>query len=63
MEDFKLYDLDSAELTKLIDISRIKLKEKSSQYKELTEKVVEIIENYPTVLALIEDNEVNSLNE
>ncbi|MBR0427103.1 MAG: hypothetical protein IJK18_02740 [Clostridia bacterium] len=63
MEDFKLYDLDSAELTKLIDISRIKLKEKSSQYKELTEKVVEIIENYPNVLALIEDNEVNSLNE
>ena len=63
MENFKLYDLDSAELTELIDISRIKLKEKSSQYKELTEKVAEIIENNPNILALIEENEVESLNK
>ena len=36
---------------------------KNLEYKKLTDKVSEIMENYPNILALIEDNEVNSLNE
>ena len=63
MEDLKLYDIDSTELNELIDSKRIELKYKNSEYKKLSEKVSEIIGNYPNVLALIEYNEVNSLNE
>ena len=63
MEDLKLYDIDSTELNELIDSKRIELKYNNLEYKKLTDKVSEIMENYPNVLALIEDNEVNSLNE
>ena len=63
MEDLKLYDIDSTELNELIDSKRIELKHKNLEYKKLTNKVSKIMENYPNVLALIEDNEVDSLNE
>ena len=63
MEDMKLYDIDSTELNELIDSKRIELKHKSLEYKKIADKVSEIMENYPNVLALIEDNDVNSLNE
>ena len=52
-----------AELNELIDSKRIELKHKNLEYKKLTEKISEIMDNYPNVLALIENNEVNSLNE
>ncbi len=63
MEDLKLYDMDSTELNELIDSKMIELKHKNSEYKKLTDKVSEIMDDFPNVLALIEDNEVNSLNE
>ncbi len=63
MGDLKLYDIDSAELNELIDSKRIELKYNNLEYKKLTDKVSEIMESYPNVLALIEDDEVNSLNE
>ena len=63
MEDLKLYDIDSTELNELIDSKRIALKYNNLEYNKLTNKVSEIMENYPNVLALIEDNEVNSLND
>ena len=63
MEDMKLYDMDSTELKELIDSKMIELKHKNSEYKKLTDKVSEIMDDFPNVLALIEDNEVNSLNE
>lgn len=59
----KLYDIDSAELNELIDSKRIELKKKNFEYKKLTEKVSEIIENNPNILALIEDNEVEHLSK
>ncbi len=52
-----------AELNELIDRKRIELKHKNLEYKKLIDKVSEIMENYPNILALIEDNEVNKLNE
>ena len=63
MEDMKLYDIDSTELNELIDSKRIELKHKNLEYKKLVDKVSEIMENYPNVLALIEDNKINSLND
>lgn len=63
MEELKLYDIDSAELNELIDSKRIELKKKNLEYKKLTEKVSEIIENNPNILALIEDNEIEHLSK
>ena len=63
MEDIKLYDIDSTELNELIDKKRMEFKHKDLEYKKLTDKISKIMENYPNVLALIEDNEVNSLND
>lgn len=63
MEELKLYDIDSAELNELIDSKRIELKKNNLEYKKLTEKVSEIIENNPNILALIEDNEVEHLSK
>ncbi len=63
MEDLKLYDIDSNELNELIDSKRIELKHKNLEYKKLSDKVSEIMENYPNILALIEDNEITNINE
>ena len=62
MEDMKLYDLDSGELSELIDSRRIALRTKNLEYANLRKQVCEIKENYPNILALLEDNEVENLN-
>ena len=63
MEDIKLYDIDSGELSELIDSKRIELINKNEDYKKLRNQVCEIKEKYPNILALIEDNEVENLNK
>ena len=63
MKDMKLYDIDSGELCELIDSKRIELRNKNKDYKKLRNKVCEIKENYPNILALIEDNEVENLDK
>lgn len=50
-------------LSELIDSKIIELKYKNLEYEKLTDKVSEIMENYPNVLSPIEDNEVTSLND
>ena len=62
MEDMKLYDIDSGELSELIDSRRIALRTKNSEYANLRKQVCEIKDNYPNILAFLEDNEVESLN-
>ena len=62
MEDLKLYDIDSGELNELIDSRRIALRNKNEEYKKLRNQLCEIKEKYPNILALLEDNEVESLN-
>ena len=63
MEDLKLYDIDSGELSELIDSRRIALRNKNEKYKKLRNELCKIKENYPNILALLEDNEVESLNK
>ena len=63
MENCKLYDIDSGELDELIDSRRISLRTQNERYKNLSDKVCEIKENYPNILALFENDEVKSLNE
>lgn len=62
MEDMKLYDIDSGELSELIDSRRIALRTKCQDYEKLRKQVCDIKEIFPNILALLEDNEVESLN-
>ena len=62
MEELKLYDINSGELSELIDSRRIALRTKNEEYENLRKQVCEIKENYPNILALLEDNEVENLN-
>ena len=62
MEDMKLYDIDSGELSELIDSKRIALRTKSEEYENLRKQVCKIKEDFPNILALLEDNEVENLN-
>lgn len=62
MEEISLYDMNSIEFSELIDTARVELKS-NPEYKELQNKVNEIMEMYPNLQLLFEDDRVMSLNE
>lgn len=62
MEEIRLYDMNSIEFGELIDTARVELKN-NSEYKELQNKVSEIMEEYPNLQLLFEDDKVMNLNE
>lgn len=62
MEEIRLYDMGSIEFSELIDTARVELKN-NSQYKELQNKVSEIMEEYPNLQLLFKDDKVMNLNE
>ena len=53
MEEIRLYDMDSIEFRELIDAARVELKNNNSEYKELKNKVSEIMEIYPNLQLLL----------
>ena len=53
----------SIEFRELIDAARVELKNNNSEYKELKNKVSEIMEIYPNLQLLFEDDKVMNLNE
>ena len=61
--DIKLYDIDSTEFNELIDTARVELKNNNSEYKKLRNKVNKIMDNFPNLQLLLEDNKVMKLNE
>lgn len=63
MEEIRLYDMDSIEFSELIDTARVELKNNNSEYKELQNKVSEIMEMYPNLQLLFEDDRDMSLNK
>lgn len=63
MEETRLYDINSIEFNDLIDTVRVELKRNNSEYKELKNKVNKIMELYPNLQLLFEDDRVVSLNE
>ena len=63
MEEIRLYDINSIEFNELIDTARVELKRNNSEYKELQNKVNTIMESYPNLQLLFEDDRVMSLNE
>lgn len=62
MEEIRLYDMNSIEFSELINTARVELKS-NSEYKELQNKVSEIMEEYPNLQLIFEDNKVMNLNE
>ena len=63
MEEIRLYDINSIEFSELIDAARVELKRNNSEYKELQNKVNKIMESYPNLQLLFEDDRVMNLNE
>ena len=63
MDEIRLYDINSIEFNDLIDTARVELKRNNSEYKELQNKVNKIMESYPNLQLLFEDDRVMSLNE
>ena len=63
MEEIRLYDINSIEFSELIDTARVELKRNNSEYKQLQNKVNKIMESYPNLQLLFEDDRVMSLNE
>lgn len=61
MEEIRLYDMNSIEFSELIDTARVELKS-NSEYKELQNKVSEIMKEYPNLQLLFEDDKVMNLN-
>ena len=62
MEEIRLYDMNSIEFSELIDTARVELKS-NSEYKELQNKVSKIMEEYPNLQLIFEDDKVMNLNE
>ncbi len=62
MEENRLYDIDSVEFNELIDSTRVELKNKNLDYKKLTTQVHEIMERFPNLQLLLEDDKVVNLN-
>lgn len=62
MEEIRLYDMNSIEFSELIDAARVELKS-NPEYKELQNKVSEIMEEYSNLQLLFEDDKVMNLNE
>ena len=63
MDEIRLYEITSIEFSELIDTARVELKRNNSEYKELQNKVNKIMESYPNLQLLFEDDRVMSLNE
>lgn len=61
--ELKLYDINSIELYELIDSSRIKLKRNNLEYKNLYEDFHKIMNDYPNLQLILEDEETLELNK
>ena len=63
MEEKRLYDVDSIEFNELLDTARIELKNDDLEYQDLENQVNEIMDKYPRIHSLFENDEVVNLNE
>ena len=63
MEEKRLYDVDSIEFNELLHTARIELKNDDLEYQDLENQVNEIMDKYPRIHSLFENDEVTNLNE
>ena len=61
MDEDKLYEIDSAEFNEFLDRKKALLKNKD--YRKLTEKFHKIMNDFPNLQLLLEDDKVMILNE
>lgn len=63
MKNCKLYDMDSIELTECIGSLKLDLKKNNSEYKEISEKIEDLKEKYPTIRNFLEDEKSSKLSD
>ena len=63
MEEKRLYDVDSIEFNELLDTARIELKNDDLEYQDLENQINEIMDKYPRIHSLFENDELVNLNE
>ena len=63
MEEKRLYDIDSIEFNELLDTARIELKNDDLEYQDLENQINEIMNKYPRIHSIFENDEVANLNE
>lgn len=63
MEDIRLFDMNSADFNELIDSSRLELKKKNEKYKKLKKEYYEIMDRFPNLQLIFEQDEVLELNK
>lgn len=63
MEETRLFDINSADFNELIDSSRMELKRKNEKYKKLKKKYYDIMDRFPKLQLIFEQDEVMELNK
>ncbi len=63
MKNYKLYDMDSVELTECIGNLKLELKKSNTEYKEISEKIEDMKEKYPTIRNFLEDEKASKLSD
>ena len=63
MEETKLFDIDISEFNDYIDNERLNLIKNNKEYKELQTQYYSIMEKYPNLQLIFEDDEVLVLNK
>ena len=63
MVENRLYDTNSIEFSELIDNARIELENNNLEYKKLSKELHEIMDRFPNLQLLLEDDKVMNLNE
>lgn len=62
MKNCKLYDMDSIELTECIGSLKLDLKKNNAEYKQISEKIEDLKEKYPTIRNFLEDEKSSKLS-
>lgn len=63
MEETRLFDINSIELNELFDSARIELKNKNDDYKKLKKQYYEIMDRFPNLQLIFENDEVFELDK
>ena len=63
MEETRLFDINSIELNELFDSVRTELKNKNDNYKKLKKQYHDIMDRFPNLQLIFEDDEVFELNK
>ncbi len=63
MKNCKLYDMDSVELTECIGNLKLDLKKNNVEYKEISQKIENMKEKYPTIRKFLEDEKASKLSD